>query len=117
MFTWIMENMATIIISAILVIMVAAVIISMVRNKRKGKSSCGCGCANCSAGSGCTRACLKIHSWHLHAPLCVMFAPNSGYIDRYAPFIWHKSPTNCDTYLPESNFQTRSRYILQRTVH
>ena len=85
MFTWIMENMATIIISAILVIMVAAVIISMVRNKRKGKSSCGCGCANCSAGSGCTRACLKIHSpsarptlryiwtkFRLHSPLCAL---------------------------------------------
>ncbi|NBI70912.1 hypothetical protein D3Z50_07535 [Clostridiaceae bacterium] len=54
------------------------------------------------------RACLKIHSRHLHAPLCVIFAPNSGYIARYAPFIWHKSPTNCDAHLSESNFQTRS---------
>ena len=55
-----------------------------------------------------TRACLKIHFYHLHAPLCVIFAPNSGYIARYAPFIWHKSPTNCDAHLAESNFQTRS---------
>ncbi|NBI71465.1 hypothetical protein D3Z50_10395 [Clostridiaceae bacterium] len=55
------------------------------------------------------RACLKIHSRHLHAPLCVRFAPNSGYIARYAPFIWRKSPTNCDAHLSESNFQTRSR--------
>ncbi|NBI69624.1 hypothetical protein D3Z50_00805 [Clostridiaceae bacterium] len=52
---------------------------------------------------------MKIHSRHLHAPLCVIFAPNSGYIARYAPFIWHKSPTNCDAHLSESNFQTRSR--------
>ncbi|NBI70686.1 hypothetical protein D3Z50_06365 [Clostridiaceae bacterium] len=51
---------------------------------------------------------MKIHSRHLHAPLCVIFAPNSGYIARYAPFIWHKSPTNCDAHLSESNFQTRS---------
>ena len=54
-------------------------------------------------------ACLKNHSYHLHAPLCVIFAPNSGYIARYAPFIWHKSPTNCDAHLAESIFQTRSR--------
>ena len=37
-----------------------------------------------------------------------IFGPNSGYIAHYAPFIWPKSPTNCDAHLPESNFQTRS---------
>ena len=42
------------------------------------------------------------------SPLCVISEPNSGYIAHYAPFLWHKSPTNCDAYLPESNFQTRS---------
>ncbi|WP_416389829.1 DUF6783 domain-containing protein [Robinsoniella peoriensis] len=26
--------------------------------------------------TGCSRACLKIHSCHLHAPLCGRFAPN-----------------------------------------
>ena len=57
------------------------------------------------------RACLKNHSYHLHAPLCVIFAPNSGYIARYAPFIWHKSPTNCDAHLAESIFQTRSSSV------
>ncbi|WP_081820139.1 DUF6783 domain-containing protein [Robinsoniella sp. KNHs210] len=56
-----------------------------------------------------TRACLKIHSCHLYAPLCGRFAPNSGYVARYAPFIRDKSPTNCDAQLPESNFKTRSR--------
>ena len=60
-----------------------------------------------------TRACLKNHSRHLHAPLCVIFAPNSGYIARYAPFIWRKSPTNCDAHLSESIFQTRSRVCLK----
>ncbi|WP_394927597.1 DUF6783 domain-containing protein, partial [uncultured Robinsoniella sp.] len=52
---------------------------------------------------------MKIHSCHLHAPLCGIFAPNSGYIARYAPFIRDKSPTNWDAQLPESNFKTRSR--------
>ncbi|WP_334292438.1 MULTISPECIES: DUF6783 domain-containing protein [Robinsoniella] len=28
-----------------------------------------------------------MHSRHLHAPLCGIFAPNSGYVARYAPFI------------------------------
>lgn len=53
MLTWIMENMATIIISAVLIFVVAAVIASMVRSKRKGKSSCGCGCAGCAMNGAC----------------------------------------------------------------
>ena len=59
------------------------------------------------------RACLKNHSCHLHSPLCVIFAPNSGYIARYAPFIWHKSPTNCEIHLAESIFQTRSSTLFR----
>ncbi len=55
-----------------------------------------------------TRACLKNHSRHLYAPLCVIFAPHSVDVARYASFIWHKSPTNCDVHLTESIFQTRS---------
>ena len=51
---------------------------------------------------------MKIHSRQMHAPLRGRFEPNSGYIAHYAPFIWLKSPTNCDAHLSESNFQTRS---------
>ncbi len=36
-------------------------------------------------------------------------APDSGYIARYASFIWHKSPANGDAHLTESIFQTRSK--------
>lgn len=53
MLAWIMENMATIVVSAILIFAVAVSIASMVRNKRKGKSSCGCGCSGCPSGSLC----------------------------------------------------------------
>ncbi|WP_081820118.1 DUF6783 domain-containing protein [Robinsoniella sp. KNHs210] len=53
-----------------------------------------------------------IHSRHLHVLLCGIFAPNSGYVARYAPFIRDKSPTKCDAQLPESNSNTRSRPIL-----
>lgn len=53
MLTWIMENMATIIISAALILAVAAIIAGMIRGKRKGKSSCGCGCAGCAMNGTC----------------------------------------------------------------
>ena len=52
---------------------------------------------------------FRCKATHLHSPLCVIFAPNSGYMARYAPFIWHKSPTNCEIHLTDSIFQTRSR--------
>ncbi|WWR18448.1 DUF6783 domain-containing protein [Lachnospiraceae bacterium JLR.KK009] len=58
---------------------------------------------------GCSRACLKIHSRHLHPLICGIFLPNSVNVARYASFIWQKSPTNCRIHLSESNFQTRSR--------
>ncbi len=60
-----------------------------------------------------TRARLKNHSYHLHAPLCVIFLPNSVDVARYAAFIWQKSPTNCDTHVAESIFQTRSNQSKQ----
>ncbi|WP_394921440.1 DUF6783 domain-containing protein [uncultured Robinsoniella sp.] len=49
-----------------------------------------------------------MHSRHLHAPLCGIFAPNSGYIVRLSLFIRDKSPTNCDAQPSESNFKTHS---------
>jgi len=56
---------------------------------------------------------LKIHSRHLHAPLCGIFGPNSLNVAHYAAFIWAKSPTKWNAQLPESNFQTRSRACLK----
>lgn len=53
MFTWISENIATIITCMILIAVVAAIIVSMVRGKKKGKSSCGCGCADCPMSGSC----------------------------------------------------------------
>ena len=53
MIAWIISNLATIIISAVLIIVVAVVIAGMARNKRKGKSSCGCGCAGCAMNGSC----------------------------------------------------------------
>ena len=57
---------------------------------------------------GDARACLKIHSRNLHAPLCGIFHPNSVAVARYGALIRAKYPTNCDVHLAESLFQTRS---------
>ena len=62
-----------------------------------------------------TRACLKNHSCHLYVPFCAIFASNSVDVARYASFIWHKSPTNCDAHLTESIFQTRSSVKINAT--
>ena len=61
-----------------------------------------------------TRACLKIHSRHLHAPLRGIFGPNSVNVARYASLIGTKSPTKCDAQLTESNFQTRSSHKFRK---
>lgn len=53
MLEWISQNIATIIICAALIGVVAAIIAGMVRNKLKGKSSCGCGCSDCPMSSSC----------------------------------------------------------------
>ena len=53
MFAWISENIATIMICAVLLAVVAAIIVSMVKNRKKGKASCGCGCADCPMAGAC----------------------------------------------------------------
>ncbi|EEQ62059.1 hypothetical protein CBFG_05771 [Clostridiales bacterium 1_7_47FAA] len=55
------------------------------------------------------RACLKIHSRRLHAPLRGIFGPDSVSVARYASIIGTKPPTKWDAQPTESNFQTRSR--------
>lgn len=53
MLAWLSQNIATIIICAVLIGIVAAIIVGMVRDKKKGKSSCGCGCSGCSMSGSC----------------------------------------------------------------
>ena len=55
MLQWIISNIWTIIICAVLVAIVAAIIISMVKKKKAGKSmvcSCGC-CKGCPMSGSC----------------------------------------------------------------
>ena len=56
-----------------------------------------------------TRACLKNHFRNLHAPLCGICYPHSVAVARYAALIRIKSPTNWDSQLTKSLFQTRSK--------
>lgn len=53
MLTLLAENIGTIIVCAVLILIVALITINMVRNKKKGKSSCGCGCSNCPMSGSC----------------------------------------------------------------
>ena len=46
--TWLSQNIWTIIICAVLIAAVAAIIVSMVKKKKQGKSMV-CGCGNCKA--------------------------------------------------------------------
>lgn len=46
--TWLSQNIWTIIICAVLIALVAAIIVSMVKKKKQGKSMV-CGCGNCKA--------------------------------------------------------------------
>ena len=48
MLNWIVNNLATILISLGLLLIVAAIVVKLVKDKKKGKSSCGCNCAHCA---------------------------------------------------------------------
>ena len=58
-------------------------------------------------------ACLKNHFRNLQAPLCGIFYPHSVAVARYAALIRIKSPTNWDSQLTKSLFQTSSSAIIK----
>lgn len=47
------QNGATIVIGLVLLAVVAAIILVMRKNRKKGKTSCGCGCENCPSAGMC----------------------------------------------------------------
>ncbi|HOQ17213.1 MAG TPA: FeoB-associated Cys-rich membrane protein [Defluviitaleaceae bacterium] len=53
MIKFLINNLSTIIISVILLLIVASIIYKQIANRKKGKTSCGCGCSACSAYSLC----------------------------------------------------------------
>lgn len=54
MLTWLINNIATVIVGAVVLLLIASVIVYLVNQKKKGKSGCGCGCSDCSACPGCS---------------------------------------------------------------
>ena len=53
MFEWLYSNMANILIIGAVLGIVTLVIVSMIRDKRAGKSSCGCNCSHCAMAGKC----------------------------------------------------------------
>ncbi len=55
MLDWLISNIATIVVSAILLLIVGLIIAKMVKDKKAGKSSChcGCGCEGCALSDKC----------------------------------------------------------------
>ena len=53
MLAWITENIGTILISAVLLLVVILIIRKLVKDQKKGKSSCGCNCAHCAMSGSC----------------------------------------------------------------
>ena len=50
---WFMQNLGTVLVAVILIILVALVIRSLVKDKKAGKSTCGSNCAHCAMAGKC----------------------------------------------------------------
>ena len=53
MFAYIASHMGYIVVTLVLILIVAAVITRMVRDKKAGKGGCGCGCKGCANAPYC----------------------------------------------------------------
>lgn len=57
MLEYLAQNFGYILVAGVLLLIVAAIILRMVRNRRAGKGGCGHGCAGCAHGcAGCAHA-------------------------------------------------------------
>ena len=52
-FSWLWQNLGTIIVLAVLVSVLVFIIVSRVKAKKRGESSCGCNCQNCAGRGVC----------------------------------------------------------------
>ena len=57
MISWIASNLATILISSLLIVIGISIIKYLIRQKRDGKNSCGCDCGRCSMHGSCHGGC------------------------------------------------------------
>ena len=47
--------MGTVLVALLLAALVAFISVTLIRDKKKGKSSCGAGCAHCAMSGSCHR--------------------------------------------------------------
>ncbi len=52
---WLSENIGTIGVSLVLILIVGLIIRGMIRDKQQGKSSCGNRCSHCPMSASCRR--------------------------------------------------------------
>ena len=52
---FLVSNLSTIVVSILLIVLVAAIVCKMRRDKKNGRSSCGCGCGGCPSEGLCHR--------------------------------------------------------------
>lgn len=55
MSNWLMQNGASLIVGLLVAGVIAAVIVKMIRDKKKNKSACGCSCSGCPGASYCNK--------------------------------------------------------------
>lgn len=53
MLIFLKENFSTVVVGLIVAGIVAAIIIKMFRDRKKGRTGCSCGCENCPRSSAC----------------------------------------------------------------
>ena len=53
MLSWLVSNLATILITLALVLVVVLISLYLIRCKKQGKSTCGGNCGNCPMGGSC----------------------------------------------------------------
>ena len=53
MLTWLSANIGTVLITLLLIALVAAIIVKLRKDKKKGVSSCGGNCAHCAMSGTC----------------------------------------------------------------
>ena len=51
---WFADNIGTIVVLLILILVVSLIIVRMIRNHKQGKTSCGCGCEHCAMKKKCS---------------------------------------------------------------
>ena len=50
---WLAENVGTIVVGALLLVIFGAIVMKLIKNKKEGKTSCGCGCSGCAMREQC----------------------------------------------------------------